>query len=364
MSSTEVAAPRLNANEDQALVADVLKQVGADVELGDLLFVLETTKAATEVLAPVKGRISALTVKKGDMVDVGAILCIIGESVSRQAEPSGANARSGETKVTAKAKLRAQELGVDLDVVVPVGGRVGVAEVEAHAAKSPAVSVEAKPRAAARLTSARAVMVGGGGHAATLADALEGSGWDLVGALDSILPVGTIVTPGLAVIGNDEMLESLFEDGVRTAFIGVGGATSASARRRVFEKLARMGFQLPPVVHKAAHVGLDVKLGPATYVMPSAMVGPRCRIGANVIVNSGCIVCHDSQVEDHAHITPGAIIAGMVHVGEESVIGMAATVLFGSKIGRGSVIHNSAAVVGDVGDDLQYTRNGQRLPKS
>jgi sugar O-acyltransferase (sialic acid O-acetyltransferase NeuD family) len=364
MSSTEVVAPRLNANEDQALVAEVLRQVGAQVEAGDLLFVLETTKAATEVLAPAKGRISAVTVKKGDMVDVGAIMCIIGETVLGAEERAAAGVGAAEAKVTAKAKLRAQELGVNIDSVVPVGSRVGVAEVEAYAAKLSAASVKTKHRAAARPTSARAVIVGGGGHAATLADALEGSGWDLVGALDYVLPVGTIVTPGITVIGNDEMLEKLFDDGVRTAFIGVGGATNAAARRSIYEKLVSMGFHLPPVVHKAAHIGLDVKLGPATYVMPSAMVGPRCRIGANVIVNSGCIVCHDSQVEDHAHITPGAVIAGMVRVGEESVVGMAATVLFGAKIGRGSIIHNSAAVVGDVGDHLEYTRNGQRLPKT
>jgi sugar O-acyltransferase (sialic acid O-acetyltransferase NeuD family) len=363
MLSRDVAAPRLNANEDQALVAEVVAAVGTLVEEGDLLFVLETTKAATEVLSPAAGLISAVNVKKGQMVDVGAVMCVIGEAAAT-AGADAAGAVSGEVKVTAKARLRARELEIDIASVAPVDGRVGVAEIEDYAARTLTTAKSAKPSAAVRLTTARAVMVGGGGHAATLADALEGSGWDLVGALDSVLPTGMVVTPGLVVIGKDSMLQELYDSGVRTAFIGVGGATSSSIRRKIYAKLAEMGFHLPPVVHKTAHVGLDVKLGPATYVMPAAIVGPRCRIGANVIVNSGCIVCHDSQIEDHAHITPGAILAGMVSVGEESAVGMAATVLFGSKIGRGSVIHNSAAVVGDVGDQLQYTRNGQRLPNS
>jgi sugar O-acyltransferase (sialic acid O-acetyltransferase NeuD family) len=357
MSSVDVVVPRLNANEDQVLVASVLAKAGTRVAEGDLLFVLETTKASSEVLAPADGEVTAVNAKSGQMVDVGAVLCVVGEGAAGVV--SAGSATDGEVKITAKAQLRAKELGIDVGLVPAVEGRVGVAEVEAFAA------AHGKDKAPGpRLTTAQAVMIGGGGHAATLADALEGSGWDLVGALDDGLAVGTVVTPGLSVIGGDGLLPDLFARGVRTAFVGVGGATSPAVRRKIYEMLLAHGFHLPPIVHRTAHLGVDVKLGPATYVLPGATIGPRCRIGANVIVNSGSIVCHDSQIEDHVHITPGAILAGTVRVGEGSTIGMAATVLFGSKIGRGTVIHNSAAVAGDVGDNLQYTHTGQRLPNA
>ena len=358
MPRVEVVAPRLSANEDSCVVADVRVEPGDRVEQGDLLFVLETTKAASEIVAAATGEISAVEVQVGQSVDVGAVLCIIGENNPSRRSPSD-DAAAG-LKVTAKARLLAERLGFDVGLVPPHDGRVGVAEVEAFAART-----DAPPLIdTGRLTTARAVMIGGGGHAASLIDALQGSGWDIVGALDDAQPVGSVVALGVAVIGDDAMLDELMGQGVRTAFIGVGGATDATIRRKIFRALEQRGFHLPPVVHKSAQVGVDVKLGPATYVLPGAVIGPRCQIGANVIINSGAIVCHDCRIEDHAHITPGAILAGTVRVGEGSVVGMAATVLFGSSIGRDSVIHNSASVVGDVGNHLQLTRTGQRLPNT
>ena len=136
MPRVEVVAPRLSANEDSCVVADVRVEPGDRVEQGDLLFVLETTKAASEIVAAATGEISAVEVQVGQSVDVGAVLCIIGENNPSRRSPSD-DAAAG-LKVTAKARLLAERLGFDVGLVPPHDGRVGVAEVEAFAARTDA----------------------------------------------------------------------------------------------------------------------------------------------------------------------------------------------------------------------------------
>lgn len=375
MAELRVDVPRLNANEDQVLVVDVLALDGVQVKKGDLLFVVESTKASLEVEAPAAGVVRRIGIAKGEMADVGKLLCVIeaegAGAPAPAAVPASQASASAKEKITAKAKLRAAELGVDPALAVARDGIIGVAEIEALAASSagktaatqPLLAEAASHPSAKGLTTLKAVIVGAGTHAAIIADALQGLGYDLVGATDRSMAVGTEVLPGLKVIGSDDLLPALLADGVCAAFIGVGGATENKIRRKIFNNLKSLGFFLPHAVSPRATVGVGVTLGPATYVMPGAVIGPRSRIGANVVVNTGCIICHDAVIDDHVHITPGAVLAGSVTVGESATVGMGATVLFQTKIGANVLVHNNASVVGDIGDNLEFTRDGQRSPR-
>lgn len=67
------------------------------------------------------------------------------------AQADGAPAASEAARITAKAKLRAAELGVDPSLAAAKDGVIGVAEVEAYAAARPAVT--AKPSAPAMVAA-------------------------------------------------------------------------------------------------------------------------------------------------------------------------------------------------------------------
>ena len=75
--ATAVKVDRVNANEDQVQIIEIHVADGQAVTTGDLLFVLETTKAAIEVMAPCDGQIRGNALRVGDFVDVGALLCVI-----------------------------------------------------------------------------------------------------------------------------------------------------------------------------------------------------------------------------------------------------------------------------------------------
>lgn len=360
-----VEAPRVNANEDSLQLIEIRIVPGQRVEQGAILFVLETTKAAVEIQAPEAGIVGQLGAKIGDFVSVGAVLC---ELVDENADTRGGLAGTGdaearEVTITAKARKIASELGIDLADVDPVGGRIGEAEVRAAASHrsgvtgiAPAGLQSMAPSDASR----RAVIIGGGGHAACLIDALEGSGYDIQGCTDQALPVGHHVCGGISVIGTEECLERLLSEGATYAFVGVGGAQSNEQRRAIFERVSAMGFVLPPVIHRSATISNAARIGHGCHVLVGATIGPRCIIGNNVIVNQGSIVCHDSIVQDHAHLTPGAILAGGVSVGPMTVVGMGATVLLGIRIGANCLIHNGANISANVGDNTIVDAQGSR----
>jgi sugar O-acyltransferase (sialic acid O-acetyltransferase NeuD family) len=363
--SVLVEAPRVNANEDNLQLIEIRVVQGERVEQGAILFVLETTKAAVEVEAPEAGVIGRLDVKIGDFVAVGSMLCEIvdenADAASGTASP--ANVAATEIAITAKARKAASELGVDLADVSPSNGRIGEAEVRAAASRrSEAIAAgsDGARSVVPSVSTRRAVIIGGGGHAACLIDALDGSGYDILGCTDQALPAGHQVCGGISVIGTEERLERLLAEGTRYAFIGIGGAQSSEARRAMFERASAMGFILPPVIHPSAVVSKATRIGDGSHILAGASIGPRCSIGNNVIVNQGSIVCHDSIVQDNAHLTPGAILAGAVSVGAMTVVGMGATVLLGVQIGSGCLIHNGAHISANVGDNTIVDAQGRR----
>jgi acetyltransferase-like isoleucine patch superfamily enzyme len=72
----------------------------------------------------------------------------------------------------------------------------------------------------------------------------------------------------------------------------------------------------------------------------------------NVVLNTGCSVDHDGVIGDHAHLHPGAVLAGAVTVGPYSYIGTNAAVNPGLSVGKRSMIGSGAVVVEDIPDGV------------
>ena len=78
VTSAPIPRPRVNgAAVPAAMAGNIFKIVvplGAHVEQGDAVLVLEAMKMETEVVAPRAGTVTALHVAEGDAVAVGALL--------------------------------------------------------------------------------------------------------------------------------------------------------------------------------------------------------------------------------------------------------------------------------------------------
>lgn len=199
----------------------------------------------------------------------------------------------------------------------------------------------------------KVVVVGAGGHARSVIDAIATGGeLEAVACTDPRPEVRGTLLDGVPVVGDDSELPALLASGVQGACLGIGGVGDNGLRARLFAQLEALGFALPSVVHARAWVAAAAAdLGRGTVVMAGATVGPGAAVGADVIVNTGAVVEHDCRLANHVHVASGAVLSGGVTVGEGAHVGAGAVVLQGVTIGARAVVGAGAAVIRDVAAD-------------
>lgn len=198
----------------------------------------------------------------------------------------------------------------------------------------------------------RIIGIGAGGHAKVVIDALRLCGkFDMVGLVDADRMLHGKTVNGVSVLGDDSMLDSLYKDGIRHAFIGVGGIADMSARSKVCGIVSSKGFKLVSVIHPRACVSPSARLDDGVQVMACAVINADAKIGKNVIVNTGAIIEHDCNISMCAHIATAAIITGGVNIGDGAFIGAGAVVRNSVNIGKSAVVGAGAVVIRDVPDD-------------
>lgn len=184
-------------------------------------------------------------------------------------------------------------------------------------------------------------LLGGGGHAAVVAEAVTAAGeHDLLGFRDDD---PTRHLSGLVHLG------PISDVWTPPVVNGVAAAIGSPSLRRAWLTLAAANsMAAPPIVHPRAWVSPSARLGAGCVIMAGAVVQARAVIGDGAIVNTGASVDHDSEIGDYAHIAPGARLAGNVSVGSDAFIGMTACVIEGLRLGSRCLVAAGAVVIRDV----------------
>lgn len=197
------------------------------------------------------------------------------------------------------------------------------------------------------------IIIGGGGQAKVAIDALQRlRSHQIYGIIDPALNAGAAVL-GIRVLGGDDLLGKIFNQGVGEAFIGIGSTGDCMLRKKMDRILKEIGYHLPVVVHPQAVLGAEVTLGEGTFVAAGAVVQSGTRIGRNVIVNTCASLDHDCVIGDYAHIAPRAVLCGGVSVGEEAHIGAGAIVIQYLTIGKGTFVKAGAVITRDVPEKVK-----------
>lgn len=191
------------------------------------------------------------------------------------------------------------------------------------------------------------IILGAGGHAKVLIEALLAANAVIKGVVDADPAMIGASILGAAVIGGDEVVKKHTPESILLVN-GLGTITISDNRRQLYEKFKNAGYTFATVLHPSAVVASDVTLGEGAQVMAGAVIQPGCRIGVNSIVNTRASVDHDCMVGDHVHIAPGVTLSGGVTIGRESHIGTGATVIQGVCIGERSLIGAGSLVLTDV----------------
>lgn len=174
----------------------------------------------------------------------------------------------------------------------------------------------------------------------------------LKGAIDIVLSLVGLIILALpfALIALAIKLDSqgpVFFRQERVAAIG-----DNQARRRLWEKLKKLGYELACAIHPSAQIAGDVSIGPGTVIMANTAINSGTEVGVNAIINTGATIDHDCVIEDYVHISPGAHLGGNVRTGELAHIGIGVSVIQGIKIGESAIIGAGAAVIDDIPDNV------------
>jgi sugar O-acyltransferase (sialic acid O-acetyltransferase NeuD family) len=195
------------------------------------------------------------------------------------------------------------------------------------------------------------VLIGGGGHASDVLQAVE--------AVNAARPTYRVV----GVLDDHDVDRRRFE-GRGVAHIGpIDDVVSVDAayvlclgwpwtRHAVARRIGERGQPAPPIVHPSADVGIGVELGPGSVVLGHAHVSPFVRFGAHALVSYIASIGHDATFGDHASVMPNAAVSGEVAGGHRVLVGSGAVVREGVRLGDDVRIGAGAAVVGDVASGL------------
>jgi sugar O-acyltransferase (sialic acid O-acetyltransferase NeuD family) len=348
MIKAEILVPLLNANEPEARLVALHVMDGQSVEQGALLFTIETTKAASDIESPAAGFVRLLA-KEGDTLAVGDRLAVIASTADELvavSTKSDAPAPQSGLRITKPALLLAESLGIELSKL-PSGQLVTEDVVRLYAGMDSLAPLKLPPSEKPYI-----LVYGGGGHAKSVIEMLQQIGnYALAGIVDDSLPPGAQVL-GVPVVGNRIRLQELVEKGVTLAANGVGGILDISVRVRIFELLTAAGFSFPSVIHPRATLEPSAKVADGIQVFGNAYIGSEAVLHPRCMVNTNAVISHDCEIGAYTHIAPGALLAGHVHVGERTLVGMGVTTAIGVHIGSGVRIGNSAILLADVPDRM------------
>jgi acetyltransferase-like isoleucine patch superfamily enzyme len=379
----EIVLTREDANTEAALLSEWVVADGARVEKGDVVCVVETSKASMEIEAPVAGLLAHLFAA-GEEVELGTAIAVVGDSEReleeyvrerrRAAAPAEATA-TGRPRATRKALELATEHDIDLSVIEK-DGFITAEDIQGLVAA-----------AGGGAAAADVVLAGVSAEGVTLPQTFELD--ESVGTLDSAFLESLRADPdAFASLSSEEKCARYREHGAR---IGEGvvlgeGAVIVSPRVVIDDEvhigagasirceeafavgaLSHFGQQLEIACRRAflgenIHAGRSVRVGGGGHRDPWATlaVGDLAFLGDEIFVN----VCRPVLIGRETFITQRSMIVthnighsvlegfenrfAPVVVEDRAQLGLGAVVYAGCRIGREAIVASLSYVVSDI----------------
>lgn len=195
----------------------------------------------------------------------------------------------------------------------------------------------------------RIALIGAGGHAKVVFDAIVSTKQPKLRALRSKQVIGFVDdNPQLAgttffdlpVVNQIELL-----DGVEGYIVAIGDNT---VRKTKYELYKNKGYLPVNAIHRSAIISPYASIGDGIVAFANVVVNPGAHIGDNVILYTACTIDHDCQISEHAYISPGCNVSGQVNIGIGTFLGTGAVVLPQISIGEWTIIGAGAVVTKDI----------------
>ncbi len=200
--------------------------------------------------------------------------------------------------------------------------------------------------------SKKILLIGGGGHCKSVLDSLlELNEYVAIGVIDRKESIGNTIM-GIPIVGCDDNLSELHNDGYHYAFITVGSIGNPALRIKLLSLICQIGYSIPNIIDLSSKVSRHAKIGKGVFIGKQAIVNAGAVINRGAIINSGAIVEHNCQIGEFVHLAPGVVLGGEVIIGNYSHIGLNATVKQHVHIGSNTIIGMGSIVTKNIDNNI------------
>tara|TARA_B100000809_G_scaffold105703_1_gene104234 strand:+ start:31544 stop:32155 length:612 start_codon:yes stop_codon:yes gene_type:complete len=179
------------------------------------------------------------------------------------------------------------------------------------------------------------------------------SNFETVGYFNDFLVKG-YEGKGKKILGKTEDIIALFEQGVFDEIIIGIGYKHFEIRALLFEKYHK-------IIHPTCFVDRTVKIGDGVVLFPNSTFDENVIIEANVLINVGCIISHDTRIRKNTFLSPSVSLAGFIDIGEQNNIGIGTVIIDYIKTSDNVQTGGGTEVINDIEKPGLYVGNPQRF---
>ncbi len=116
-----------------------------------------------------------------------------------------------------------------------------------------------------------------------------------------------------------------------------------STRRKLYTRLKSEGYKLANIISPHAIIHGEIK-GENCWICDNVVIENDAVIYDDIFLKTGAIVQHLSVIESHCFIGARTLMAGGVHIGEQSYIGIGAIIFNSVNIGKKCLVGGATYV--------------------
>ncbi|GAA3910682.1 acetyltransferase [Litoribacillus peritrichatus] len=206
------------------------------------------------------------------------------------------------------------------------------------------------------------VIIGGGGHAAVIADILLRQNRTILAVVSPDEISHRKVFTGMNRLVSDDQIRQFDPETVRLVN-GIGMIPRSKFRQQVNDTYLALDYEFETVIANEAIVSPYAEVGPGVQIFPGAIVQSGAVLGAHSIINTSAVIEHDCQIGAYNHIAPRATLCGRVRSESAVYVGAGATVIHNISLAKNSIVTAGTTVVSSL-DELQITYPARAVTRS
>jgi sugar O-acyltransferase (sialic acid O-acetyltransferase NeuD family) len=366
-----IKCDQFNVSDQEYLLVELLVENSSNVNKGDILFALESSKSVIEIESEYSGHFY-ISRNVGENIRVGEILYIISENsldsksldfiFKENKTKESLNSKSQSLKtITLKASKLIEKHNLDDNIFEE---EVITEKLVLNYLSKNSGSVTNLENNISNFNNIKKI-------------AFIGAGQGLIQALDIIYSLGNLIPTAIYDDTDDKQgsiiynipivgkvnISQIMDDYKSKKFemIIITVSTSIDFRSSIFEQLKELGVEFANLIHPSSNVGFNTTLGVGNIILAQTSVGACSVIGNNNFISAHCNIEHHNTLGNNCTFGPGVMTSGNVHIKNNIKFGTGVFIEPKVTIESCSIISSGSIITRDISENSVVYDSGIKV---